>query len=110
MVFSDLLPFRSEVVINRETGEPFVLTESQKAGGILAKRSNQGSFEKTQTLTIRINGQMMRFLNVAAARSAETSRNEIINQLLRAGMNAAWERMSEEEQKDFLHDLVNLET
>lgn len=103
-----LLPFRDDLIFSSDEGaEPFILTEADKASGILAKRANQGTIEAAKTITIRMSSDSYRFVEVAAARAESTSRNEIINQLLRAGMQAAWERMNESERNDFLNDLVN---
>lgn len=101
-----LLPFKDDLVFALDTDEPFILTEAQKAGGILAKRANQGTIDASKTITIRMSFDSFRFVETAAMRAESTSRNEIINQLLRAGMEAAWEKMSEDEQQDFLNDLV----
>lgn len=109
MIYSDVLPFADDLVFSRDKDEPFILSESHKAGSLLAKRAEQGTIEKTDTVTVRMSVDMIRFLNVAAARVRSTSRNEIINQLLKAGMQAAWEKMSDEEQESFLNDLVNLD-
>lgn len=102
-----LLPFQDELVFTSDTEEPFVLTEAAKAGGLLAKRAEQGTMEATKTITIRMGFDSFKFIEVAARRTEKTSRNELINQLLRAGMQAAWENMSENEQQDFLNDLKN---
>lgn len=103
-----LLPFRDEVIYS-DTDEPFVLTEAGKAGGLLAKRAEQGTIEASKTITIRMSFDSYRFIQTAAARTSQTSRNELINQLLRAGMEAAWAKMSESEQQDFLNDLAKVE-
>lgn len=102
-----LLPFRDELVFVEDSDEPIILTEAIKAGSLLAKRSEQGTYEATKTITIRMGFDSFRFIEVAASRVKNTSRNEIINQLLRAGMQAAWEKMSEAEQQDFLTALKN---
>lgn len=102
-----LLPFSDELFfLSDENAEPLVLSEADKASGILAKRANQTTLEATKTITIRMSPDLFRFIEVAAIRAENTSRNEIINQLLRAGMQASWVKMSEEERKDFLNDLV----
>ena len=43
-----LLPFQDELVFTSDTEEPFVLTEAAKAGGLLAKRAEQGTMEATK--------------------------------------------------------------
>ena len=84
------------------------LREAQLAGALLAKRGEQEQFGVDVAFSVRVDPLILHFLDVATSR-VKTSRNEIVNQIIKAGMEASWEVLSDAEREDFLAEYTSTE-